>query len=375
MFDTLNYRQFFSLVIDNLDLKQKLRSMYEWFIFEDNNNNHHVTIDHHHKAESHHHYHHEWPSSITKQNLIEGVDDDVVVIFIIFFLFISMFVYYLFTRFDHFTTVTLNSLTSSSAATSSLLIDTTQQQQQSTQTILPNSSINNNNNNMFQRQRHFNSMDSNCPVCLNTFVLPVETNCGHLFCGQCIVVYWQQSQWRGGPIKCPVCRQQVNILLPCFQLNNINQNVNNNSMSNSNLNSTESTTTTTTNGDSSNEQHQSQNNVADMARQVTSQINSYNRRFSGEPRPWYDYLYDLPTMLRHLTNDFFSFNGLFYMFRLRVVICFFAAILYLISPLDMIPEAVFGIFGLFDDIVVVLLLAIYVTIIYRRFLSSRWGDD
>lgn len=103
--------------------------------------------------------------------------------------------------------------------------------------------------------------------------------------GQCIVVYWQQSQWRGGPIKCPVCRQQVNILLPCFQLNNINQNVNNNSMSNSNLNSTESTTTTTTNGDSSNEQHQSQNNVADMARQVTSQINSYNRRFSGEPRP------------------------------------------------------------------------------------------
>ena len=57
MFDTLNYRQFFSLVIDNLDLKQKLRSMYEWFIFEDNNNNHHVTIDHHHKAESHHHYH------------------------------------------------------------------------------------------------------------------------------------------------------------------------------------------------------------------------------------------------------------------------------------------------------------------------------
>lgn len=101
MFDTLNYRQFFSLVIDNLDLKQKLRSMYEWFIFEDNNNNHHVTIDHHHKAESHHHYHHEWPSSITKQNLIEGVDDDVVVIFIIFFLFISMFVYYLFTRYVH----------------------------------------------------------------------------------------------------------------------------------------------------------------------------------------------------------------------------------------------------------------------------------
>ncbi|OTF69420.1 RING finger protein 170-like protein [Euroglyphus maynei] len=273
--------------------------------------------------------------------------------------------------FDHFTTVTINSLTSSSSATSSLLIDTTQQQSQTT--ILTNSNQQSpiNNNNMFQRQRHFNSMDSNCPVCLNPFLLPVETNCGHLFCGQCIVVYWQQSQWRGGPIKCPVCRQQVNILLPCFQLNNINQNVNNNSMV-SNLNAE---STTTINGDSSNEQQPTLNNIADTARQVTSQINSYNRRFSGEPRPWYDYLYDLPTMLRHLTNDFFSFNGLFYMFRLRVIICFFAAILYLISPLDMIPEAVFGIFGLIDDIVVVLLLAIYVTIIYRRFLSSRWVDD
>ncbi len=77
-------------------------------------------------------------------------------------------------------------------------------------------------------------------------------------------------------------------------------------------------------------------------------------------------------MLRHLTNDFFSFNGLMYMFRIRIVLCVVAAIMYLISPLDMIPEAVFGIFGLFDDIVVVLLLAIYVTIIYRRFLSARW---
>ena len=61
-----------------------------------------------------------------------------------------------------------------------------------------------------------------------------------------------------------------------------------------------------------------------------------------------------------------------YMFRIRIVLCVVAAIMYLISPLDMIPEAVFGIFGLFDDIVVLLLLAIYVTIIYRRFLSSRW---
>lgn len=49
--------------------------------------------------------------------------------------------------------------------------------------------------------------------------------------------------------------------------------------------------------------------------------------------------------------------------------------MYLISPLDMIPEAVFGILGLLDDMFVVFLLAIYVTVIYRRFLATRWQNQ
>lgn len=64
-----------------------------------------------------------------------------------------------------------------------------------------------------------------------------------------------------------------------------------------------------------------------------------------------------------------------YMLRIRIVICFMAAIMYLISPLDLIPEAVFGVLGLLDDMFVVLLLAIYVTMIYRRFLADRWTAD
>ena len=63
------------------------------------------------------------------------------------------------------------------------------------------------------------------------------------------------------------------------------------------------------------------------------------------------------------------------MFRIRIVICFTGAIMYLISPLDMIPEAVFGLFGLLDDVFVVLLVAIYITIIYRRFLANRWEEE
>ena len=336
----------------------------------------------------------------------------------------------------------------------------------------------------------FGTMDGNCPVCLNQLHLPIETNCGHLFCGayswrtsfvitwltcfkflpstgRCIVIYWQHAQWRGGAIRCPVCRQQVNILLPCFSTSSTNSNQGNTSFSatlsaatsdwinyflsflysssptpSSVPSASSASTQTSLSTNSSNQQQQSLtngasslgfrsqpppddllNNANNSTNQTSSttttlndpnqertnvirEIHNYNRRFSGAPRPvctrvllnfwtnscfyfwinlslllpnlsspktqWSDYLYDLPTLLRHLTNDFFSFNGLMYMFRIRIVLCVVAAIMYLISPLDMIPEAVFGIFGLFDDIVILLLLAIYVTIIYRRFLSSRW---
>lgn len=64
-----------------------------------------------------------------------------------------------------------------------------------------------------------------------------------------------------------------------------------------------------------------------------------------------------------------------YMFRLRIFLCFLAALVYLISPLDMIPEAVFGLLGLLDDLFVLVLLGVYMTLIYRRFLAERWTHD
>ncbi len=88
-----------------------------------------------------------------------------------------------------------------------------------------------------------------------------------------------------------------------------------------------------------------------------------------------DYLRDMPTLIRHALTEFFSLGGLMWMFRLRVIVCFLAALLYLISPLDLIPEAGFGLLGFLDDFFVMLLLTIYVSIIYRRFVAARAGDE
>lgn len=86
---------------------------------------------------------------------------------------------------------------------------------------------------------------------------------------------------------------------------------------------------------------------------------------------WQEHLRDLPTLLRHAFNEFFTVGGLVWMFRLRIIVCFLAALLYFISPFDIIPEAVFGILGFLDDIFILLLLAIYIALIYRQVVQNR----
>ncbi|XP_077108263.1 E3 ubiquitin-protein ligase RNF170 [Ranitomeya variabilis] len=177
--------------------------------------------------------------------------------------------------------------------------------------------------------RHQFYSDMSCPVCLQQATFPVETNCGHLFCGPCIVAYWRYGSWLGA-ISCPICRQTVTLLFPVFQ--------------------------------ASEEQD---------AQEILQEVNSYNRRFSGQPRSLMDRIMDLPTLLRHAFREMFSVGGLFRMFRIRIVLCLLGALFYLVSPLDIIPEALFGILGFMDDLFVIFLLLIYISIMYREVVTQR----
>nr|XP_021531502.1 E3 ubiquitin-protein ligase RNF170 isoform X2 [Aotus nancymaae] len=135
--------------------------------------------------------------------------------------------------------------------------------------------------------------DMYCPICLLQASFPVETNCGHLFCGPCIIAYWRYGSWLGA-ISCPICRQTI------------------------------------------------------MER-----------------------IMDLPTLLRHAFREMFSVGGLFWMFRIRIILCLMGAVFYLISPLDFVPEALFGILGFLDDFFVIFLLLIYISIMYREVITQR----
>ncbi|NXX46298.1 RN170 ligase, partial [Tricholaema leucomelas] len=176
--------------------------------------------------------------------------------------------------------------------------------------------------------RHRFYTDMSCPVCLQQATFPIETNCGHLFCGSCIIAYWRYGSWLGA-IRCPICRQTVTLFLPLF-------------------------------GEDQRD-----------ATQVLQDVNDYNRRFSGQPRSIMERIMDLPTLLRHAFREMFSVGGLFWMFRIRIFLCLLGALLYLASPLDFLPEALFGILGFLDDFFVIFLLLIYISIMYREVVTQR----
>lgn len=185
------------------------------------------------------------------------------------------------------------------------------------------------------RQQYYTDMS--CPVCLQQAVLPLETNCGHLFCGPCIIAYWRYGTWLGA-INCPICRQMVTLLFPLFH------------------------------------EHAAPQRVQDGEAEpqlILRDVDDYNRRFSGQPRSLMDRLRDVPTLLRHAFREMFSMGGLFWMFRIRILLCLVGALTYLASPLDFLPEALFGLLGFMDDFFVILLLFIYISIMYREVVTQR----
>ena len=82
---------------------------------------------------------------------------------------------------------------------------------------------------------------------------------------------------------------------------------------------------------------------------------------------WY---YDAPTLMRHFLQDLFSPQGLLQLWRVRIVVMLLCLLLYLISPFDLLPEAVLGLFGLLDDLIIILIIIVYSTIIYRQAVAT-----
>ncbi|KAF0309975.1 E3 ubiquitin-protein ligase RNF170 [Amphibalanus amphitrite] len=226
--------------------------------------------------------------------------------------------------------------------------------------------------------------DPLCPICLEGRRHAVETSCGHLFCAKCLLVHREQSEPLR-PMLCPLCRQQVTLLFLCY---------------------------------TGTELACAEPEAVSVRSATRRTVTEYNRRFSGLPRPettrreiprlrleamhlrqglvfdfvaadiqnpqpedkplmrwavldgWLEHIRDVPCLLRHLWREAVSPGGVLLLLRVRVVMCFLMALVYLVLPFDLLPEAVYGAIGLLDDLFIVVAMLMYVAVLYRWYLAA-----
>ncbi|CAM4834294.1 unnamed protein product [Rotaria magnacalcarata] len=176
-----------------------------------------------------------------------------------------------------------------------------------------------------RRPRH-----DTCPICLiDSSVLSVETNCGHLFCGLSMYYHILEISNELDEWNALSCMSTTGI---CF----------------------------------AEDETLADNDVRET---VVTNVRDFNRRFSGAPRTFREYIYDIPVLIPHIIRQMFTVQNLAWTYRLRIILILLTVIAYVLSPLDILPESVLGFLGLFDDLLVTFCAALYVIIIYREFLS------
>ncbi|KAI4331772.1 hypothetical protein L6164_016729 [Bauhinia variegata] len=172
-----------------------------------------------------------------------------------------------------------------------------------------------------------------CSVCHANFETPCQANCSHWFCGNCILRVWDYGS-TVQPCKCPLCRRQITLLVP----------------SEDSL------------------RHRPDPEVA----QILGRVETYNRLFGGSTTSLIQRMQDLPFLLRRLLRELMDpHRSLPLVIRARVYIAMILSAVYIISPVDIIPEAILGVVGLVDDLLVVLICFLHVAAIYRSVLYIR----
>ncbi|CAM9521894.1 unnamed protein product [Choristocarpus tenellus] len=111
-------------------------------------------------------------------------------------------------------------------------------------------------------------------------------------------------------------------------------------------------------------------------RVIEEGVMRFNSRHSEGGHSFWQMVEDAPLLLRRLLGELRAGNGRIFVVMLRQgvlgyrILQLMAVVLYVISPVDVIPEAVVGVLGLMDDLLVLLVLLLYVTVVYRAVLVS-----
>ncbi|KAL2610811.1 hypothetical protein R1flu_022503 [Riccia fluitans] len=187
--------------------------------------------------------------------------------------------------------------------------------------------------------RHMEAPPANecCAICHDNYTLPVQANCAHWFCGECILRVWQHTSALQ-PCKCPICRRPINLFIPSEPDPNV------------------------------------QNQGPPNADMIMRDIAKYNRIFGGQSVGIFQRVRDMPLLLRRLVRDLMDPQRAIQLIQ-RTPILFYLLFLafYVFSPLDIIPEGIVGVVGLLDDLLVLVIMLFYLAMLYRSTLLLHHG--
>ena len=153
------------------------------------------------------------------------------------------------------------------------------------------------------------------PICFWRISNKVDIPWSHSFWGHWLIRTWEDKNNR---IRCPMCRRQINLMFSEFTW-------------------------------------------TDSNKFLYDQIKIYNNNFNGL-RSFRDKLIELPFLMMKwvlsLQNIFRVIKNIHLLFIMVI------SMIYLIMPLDIFPEALFGVFGLIDDLIVICSVSLLISNLY-----------
>ncbi|XWS39986.1 hypothetical protein CRYUN_Cryun18bG0101500 [Craigia yunnanensis] len=169
--------------------------------------------------------------------------------------------------------------------------------------------------------------DDCCPICFGSFTVPCRSNCGHWYCGSCILQFWNYSS-ASKPCKWPMCTCKIVNLMPETSL----------------------------------QQQQQDLEVTE----VLKSVQRYNLLFLGGVRGFFQKVRELPFFINRMFQRLMDPDANdTYIAEMRI----FAMVLsfiYRATPFDFIPTGRLGIGRVFDFSAITLVLILRLVGIYRR---------
>jgi uncharacterized membrane protein YkvA (DUF1232 family) len=180
-----------------------------------------------------------------------------------------------------------------------------------------------------------------CPICQDVLTDACETSCGHFFCGKCLIDYWN-SLPSDAPKKCPLDRRVVTFVIPSYdQRQKVNQH----------------------------HHIPGREQGGRLSQDIDAQLYRWNRILNNQAHPLYDVRENV-----HLLHRFYEGSEEDNTIILNKFILFFVlllVILYIISPMDLIPDTI-PVIGLLDELFFPILTFLFlIPRLYRLYLLTH----